>query len=179
MAATVLIRELNGAGPTATDKTSGTVRFKNADNATVDNNDPLVVPGSGQEFSFRKVLRLNVDGTFTEISNPRAYTDGANGFGTGRKLWVNDTAQGSYTQGTVPNEANDPPQFPGVTPMLDMFGFTSGAPKDMDAANAGPFDSTGVPKDIGDFLNLVFEVEPTSSQGVAPGEVLTVAWDEI
>jgi len=33
MAATMLIREKNGAGETATDKTSGTIRMKNADNA--------------------------------------------------------------------------------------------------------------------------------------------------
>ncbi len=36
MAASVQVRELNGAGETGTDKTSGTVRFKKADNATVD-----------------------------------------------------------------------------------------------------------------------------------------------
>ena len=36
MAATVQIREKNTAGQTATDKTSGTIRFKKADDATVD-----------------------------------------------------------------------------------------------------------------------------------------------
>lgn len=179
MAATMLIREKNGAGETATDKTSGTIRFKNADDATVDTANPLVVPSSDTEYSFRKVLRPNVDGTFTEVSNLRAYSDGANGFGTGRKMWVNDTAQGSYTQPAVPTETNDPPQFPGATPMLDWFGFTSGSPKDLDSANTGPFDDTSVPKDIGDYLNLVAELETTASQGVWPGETATFAWDEI
>ena len=179
MAATMLIREKNGAGETATDKTSGTVRFKNADNATVDTNNPLVVPTSNTEYSFRKVLRMNVDGTFTEVSNLRAYSDGANGFGTGRKMWVNNTNETSYTQGTVPTETNDPPQWPGSTPMVDWFGMTSGSPKDMDAGNTGPFNSSGVPKDIGDYLNLVAELETTASQGVWPGETATFAWDEI
>jgi hypothetical protein len=36
MAATVQIVEKNGAGGTTTDKTSGTIRFKNADNSTAD-----------------------------------------------------------------------------------------------------------------------------------------------
>ena len=125
MPATMLIREKNGAGENATDKTSGTIRFRNSDAATVDNTNPLVVPTANTEYSFRKVLRMHISaGTFTEVSNPNFYLDGANTFGTGRKLWMNNTAQGTYTQGTVPTETNDPPQFPGVTPMIDAFGAT-------------------------------------------------------
>ena len=85
MAATVTILEFHGttATPTTTNKTSGTVRFKNADNATVDLNNPMVVPTAGTDYSFEKKLRLNAAGTFTQISNLAAYTDGANGLGTG------------------------------------------------------------------------------------------------
>ena len=180
MPATVLIREKNTGGETATDKTSGTIRFRNSDSATVDNNNPLVVPTSNTEYSFRKVLRMHISaGTFTEVSNPNFYLDGANNFGTGRKLWMNNTAQGTFAVGTVPTETNDPPQFPGVTPMIDAFGATVGAPKDMDAANAGPFNSTGLPKDIADYLHLVAELEIGASQGVWPGETATFSWDEI
>ncbi|KKK62608.1 hypothetical protein LCGC14_3002610, partial [marine sediment metagenome] len=50
MPATVLIEELNGAGQTATDKTSGVVRFKNADNAAVDTANPLVIPTANREY---------------------------------------------------------------------------------------------------------------------------------
>jgi hypothetical protein len=178
MAATVQIVELNGAGPTATDKTSGTVRFKDADNATVDLNNPMVVPPSGQQYSFRKVLRANIaSGTFTQISNLRAYSDGSNNFGTGIKTW--HAVTGTYTQPAVPTESNDPPQFPGSTPMTDWFGTNSGSPADMDATNTGPFDSTSLPTQIGDYLNLVLEVEAAASQGVLTGETLTLAWDEI
>ena len=53
--------------------------------------------------------------------------------------------------------------------MIDAFEATSGAPKDMDASNAGPFNSTSLPKDIGDYLNLVAELEIGASQGVWPG----------
>lgn len=174
MVATVLIREKNGAGETATDKTSGTVRFKNADNATVDTADRLIIPSSLQEYSFRKVLRLNISVVpAVDISNLKAYTDGANGFGTGVKAWYATT--GTYTQGTVPTETNDPPQFPGATPMVDLFGATSAAPIDMDAINAGPFTGTG---DMGDYLNIVMEVETTAVQGTLTAETLTFAYDE-
>ena len=70
MAATVQIVEKNGAGGTQTDKTSGTIRFKNADNSTVDTSNPMVKPGAGTDYSFEKWLRFNVSGgTYTEISN--------------------------------------------------------------------------------------------------------------
>ena len=149
MPATMLIREANGAGPTFTDKTSGTIRFRNSDSSTVDNNNPLVVPTIQTEYSFRKVLRMHISaGTFTEVSNPNFYLDGANNFGTGRKLWANVTAQATYVQGTKPLVSGDPPVFTGLTgtTTIDAFTFTSGAPKDMDAANAGPFNSSGFPR---------------------------------
>lgn len=174
MVATVLIREKNGAGETATDKTSGTVRFKNADNATVDANNRLTIPASGQEYSFRKVLRLNVSvAPDVDISNLRAYSDGGNGFGTGVKVWYAVT--GTFTQPAVPSEANDPPQFPGTTAMTDFFTSSSGSPIDMDGVNTGPFTATG---DIGDYLNLVMEIEPTASPGALTPETLTFAYDE-
>ena len=83
MAATVQIVEKNGAGGTQTDKTSGTIRFKNADNSTVDTNDPLVKPTSGTDYSFEKWIRFNVSGgSYTQITNIEAYSDGSSGLGT-------------------------------------------------------------------------------------------------
>jgi hypothetical protein len=183
MAATVIINEKNGAGETNTDKTTGTVRFKNADNATVDLNDPLVVPGAGQEYSFEKVLRLEVtdEGGMTQIDNLRAYSDGSNDFGTGIKVWYAVT--GVYIQPVIPDEAFDPPQSPAAgspkEDMADFFATTSGAPIDMDAINTGPFTNTSPTEEIGDYLFLVMEVETTASQGVLTAETLTFAYDEI
>jgi hypothetical protein len=182
MAATVVINEWTSPG-TITDKTSGTIRFKNANNATVDLSDPLIVPGAGQEYSFEKWIRLQITdaGGFTQISNLRGYSDGANGFGTGVKCWYALT--GTFDTPVVPNEANDPPQSSAVgSPqenMSDFFGLTSGAPGDMDAINTGPFTDGSPAEHIGDFLVLVMEVETTASNGVTPTETLTCAYDEI
>lgn len=174
MVATVIINELNGAGETATDKTSGTVRFKDADNATVDTNDRMVIPATGQNYSYRKVLRMEITAApDVDIDNLRAYSDGANGFGSGVKVWYAVT--GSYTQPAVPSEANDPPEFPGTTAMVDFFAATSGSPIDMDGNNSGPFTTTAV---IGDYLNLVLEVETGATQGSLTPETLTMAYDE-
>lgn len=183
MAATVAINEFNGAARDKTAKTSGTIRFKNADDATVDLNNPLVVPSSNREYSYEKWLRLEVTaGTYTQISNLRAYSDGANGFGTGIKLWY--ATAGAYSTPKIPAETNDPPHFDaGGSPqpaMSDFFGATSGSPVDLDAINTGPFGS-GSPQfqEIGDYLVLVMEVETTASNGLLTAEGLTCAWDEI
>lgn len=178
MAASVQIREKNGAGETATDKTSGTVRFKNADNATVDVNDPLVVPSANREYSYEKWLRFYIaSGTFTQLENLEYYMDGTNNYGTGIKLWAR--ALSAYSTPGVPTETNDPPQVPvNGTPAAasDAFGYTSGSPLSL---GAGPYDSTGLPKDIGSYLCLVAEVEIGAAAGLKTAETGTFAYDEI
>lgn len=173
MAATVLIQEKNGAGEVATNKTAGVVRHKNADNATVDTANPLIKPSSGQEYSYEKWLRLNINGTFTEVSNLKVYTDGANGLGTGVKLWWATDA--TYSAPVIPSESLDPPQHDAVN-MTNAFSYTSASPLSL---GAGPFDNTGLPKDIGSYLVSVMEIETTAAQGITPSETITFAWDEI
>ena len=163
MAATVQIVEKNGAGGTPTDKTSGTVRFKNADNSTVDLLNPMVKPTSGSDFSFEKWLRLNVTGgSYSQITNIRAYMDGANGLGTGVLLWAKAVA--SYA---TPAEAT------ATTGYTNAFTYTSGSPLSL---GAGPFTATG---EKGDHLVMMMEVQNTASGGLTPSETLTVGWDEI
>ena len=163
MAATVQIIEKNGAGGTPTDKTSGTIRFKNADNSTVDTSNPMVKPGAGTDYSFEKWIRMNVTGgSYTEITNVRAYSDGANGLGTGVNLWAKAVA--SYA---TPAEAT------GTAGYTDFFTYNSGSAL---ALGAGPFSSTG---EKADHLVMMMAVGTTASGGVTPGETLTLAWDEI
>ena len=176
MVATVLIREKNGAGETATDKTSGTVRFKNADNATVDTNNPLVIPTSNTEYSYEKFLRAHIGGTApdTEITNLEFYMDGAKGWAAGVKLWGRGIA--AYTTPAVPTETNDPPQIPvGGTPVAatDAFTWTSGSPLSL---GAGPFSTINT--DMGNYVDLVMEVEIGSTQGALATETATFEYDE-
>jgi len=162
MAATMIINEKNGVGETATDKTSGTVRMKNADDATVNNSNPMVVPGAGSDWSFEKWLQLNVAGTFTQVTNLNFYTDGSSGFGTGVNLWAK--AEVSYA---TPAEGTT------STGYLDAFSYTSGSPLSL---GAGPYTT---PADIGSYLVLLLEVQSTASQGALTPETMTFSWDEI
>ena len=175
MAATVLIEELNGAGETATDKTSGTVRYKNADDAVVDTANPLIIPTSNREYSFEKFLRLRFTvAPDTEITNLEAYTDGASWPQAQVKGWY--VIEAAYTTPAVPTETNDPPQMPvGGTPVaaVDLFALTSGAPADL---GAGPHTGTG---QKGSYLVTCMEVEIGATQGTQPTETLTFRFDEI
>lgn len=163
MPATVQIIEKNGAGGTPTDKTSGQIRFKNADNATVDTSNPMVKPGAGTDYSFEKWLRLNVTGgTYTEITNIRAYCDGSVSFGTGVDVYAKAVA--SYA---TPAEAT------GTAGYANISTYTSGSPLSL---GAGPFSSTG---EKGDHLVMMMAVGTSASGGLTPTETLTIAWDEI
>lgn len=165
MAATVDIREKNGAGETATVKTSLTVRFKAADDANADLNDPIVRPPSGTAYSYEKYLRLNVSVAPTgAITSPRAYSDGANNLGTGVSLFAG--VVGSYTQPVVTDSA---------TATVDLFTYTSGSPRTMDVTNTGPYSGTG---DIADYLVMQIDVADTASPGLTSAETLTIAYDE-
>lgn len=166
MAATVLIREKNGAGETATDKTSGTIRFKNADNATVDLVNPLVKPGAGVDYSFEKWLRLNVSvAPAGNITNPKVYMTGS--ADTGQLLYMKTTNPGTYTQ---------PAEGTTATGYTDAFTYTSGSPKALDVANAGPFTGTG---DIADYLVMLMTVGTTvAAPGTLNAKTITFQWDE-
>jgi len=163
MPATVQIIEKNGAGGTATDKTGGTVRLKKADNSTVDLVAPLVRPAAGSDWSFEKWLRLNVTGgTYTQITNVRAYTDGTSGLGTGVNLWARAVA--SYAT---------PAQGTTSTGYANAFTYTTGAPLSL---GAGPFTGTG---ERGDHLVLLAEVQSSAAGGLTPAETINFGWDEI
>ncbi|CAB4176477.1 hypothetical protein UFOVP1672_14 [uncultured Caudovirales phage] len=164
MAATVVIYEKNGAGGTTTDKTSGTVRFKNADNSTVDLVNPLVKPGTGFDYSYEKWLRAGVTGgSFSQITGLVAYTDGANGFGAGVEMFWKSVA--TYA---TPAEAT------GTTGYVDAFTYVSGTSL---ALNAGTVVGTG---QMGDHLVAFVRINGTTvSGGLTASETATIAWSEI
>ena len=163
MAATVQIVEKNGAGGTTTDKTGGTVRFKKADNSTVDLNNPMVKPAAGSDWSFQKWLRLLVaGGTYTQITNVRVYSDGSNGLGAGINVW----ARAAATYATPAVETAN-------TGYANFFTYNSGAALSL---GAGPFTGVG---EKGDHCVLAAEVTSSAVGGLTPTETLTLAWDEI
>ena len=163
MVATVQIGEKNGTAGTFTDKTSGTIRMKNADNATVDINNPFVVPTAGYDYSYEKWTRLKVTvAPDTNISNLKFYTDGANGFGTGVEAYAK-----AVTTYAAPAEATATAGY------TNAFTYTSGSALDLGTAAV---TGTG---EKGDHSVLMMRVGTNASQGTLSAETMTWSYDEI
>jgi len=165
MAATVEIVEKNGTGGTATDKTSGTVRFKNADNATVDVNNPMVIPGSGTDWSYEKWLRLRASvAPSVQITNVKAYADGTNNFGAGVNVYAKAVAGTAYAT---------PVEGSGTAGFADLFTYTAGSPL---TVGGGTYTGTG---EFADHVVMELSVGTNASQGSLAAETLTFSYDEI
>jgi hypothetical protein len=149
--------------------------MKAADNATVDSNNPLVIPATGQNYSYEKWLRMYIGttGPDTSITNPKFYTDGSNDYGTGIKLWA--TIDGAHSAPVIPSTANDPPQHDAVA-MTNAFTYTSASPLAIDVTNTGPYSGTST--NIADHVILVMEAEAGATQGALSGETITFVYDE-
>lgn len=163
MVATVQIGEKNGAGGTFTDKTSGNIRFKTADNATVDLNAPINVPTSGTNYSYEKWLIAKVTvAPSQQIANLKWYSDGASGLGTGVGLYAK-----AVTSFATPALGTS------VSGYTDFFSYTSGSPLSL---GAGPYTGTG---EKGDHAVMLATVADTATQGLTASETATLAYDEI
>jgi len=168
MAATIQIHEMTALAA-GTDKTSGTIRMKAADNQTVDANDPLVIPSGADIYSYTKQVRPYMEAPpSTNVSNLRWYMDGSNDFGTGVTMQVKN-------EGTTWS-ANINTQLGGTT---DLFAATSGSPLDGDGTDTGPFVPGDDDSYIGDLIKFQMTVASTASNGALSGEDLTLAYDEI
>jgi hypothetical protein len=162
------MREYNGSSGSevATDKTSGTVRFKKADNASVDISDPIPKPGSGlTERSMEKWVRARIDsvGPSGSITDLVFYTSGT--LGTGATVYIRTTAPSTYATPAIP--ANDS----GGT---DASTLSSGSPK---AMGSGPFTSTNT--DIGNFAVLWASLADTvAAPGTLSGQTAFFGYKE-
>jgi len=168
MAATVEIHEMSAAD-TGTDQTSSTIRFKDADNATVDTADPIDIPDAGSVYSYTKTIRAYLeDAPTVQVTNLRVYSDGANGFGTGVSCSCKNVGTSFVAHYKTAMSGG-----------ADFFGKTSASPLDTDATDAGPFVPADVDTYIGDLVDLQLAVASTSSNGQLTAEVLTLAYDEV
>ena len=168
MPATIQIHEMSALAVGA-DKTSGTVRFKDADDATVDANNPLVVPAADSIYSYTKKVRAYMEAPpNTNVSNLRWYTDGNNGFGTGISCTVKNigTTWGANYKTAMSGGA-------------DLFGKTSAAPLDGDGTDTGPFLPAKDDSYIGDLIELQMAIASTAASGTLTAETLTLAYDEV
>lgn len=176
MAATVLIRRLTGAGPTATDITSINTRA-NAEDAhtTAGTSNSILVPASGTNYSYWVVTRLDVTAiTAGTVDNVKWYTDGSNNFGTGVTCKVNTATgyvQATGTAGTTGLQLTTGNYATLAGAPSDAFGYTSGSPLSVSGTTTG----TG---QFGDRVVYQIEVGTTAASGATAQETFTWKYDD-
>ena len=158
------------------------IRFKYADNNTIDNADPIPIPPAGTNRSRWKHIYLQCSvAPDTQIDNMKVYTD-AGGFGTGITVLVGDGTQTKTSISDAGYDLSDTADevltgHDTVSATTDMFTYTSGAPRTVSISEA-----TNIIDAIGestDYIVLSMEVINTASPGDLTDENLTYEYDEI
>ena len=161
--------------------------FKTADDATIDTNNPIVVPASGTRYSFWKQIYLycaNADSN--TIDNVRFYSDGTISFGTGVTLMVGDETptknSGSdagyeVATGTVGLTGNEMvAAHAGLSGSTDAASLTSGSPLTVSISEgSSQIDAAG---ETSNYVILQVNVTSTASAGLTASETLTFQYDE-
>lgn len=171
MPATVTIRRWTGdsGSPTKTDITGINTRANAEDaHSTAGTTNPIQIPTSGTNYSYKVSTRLSADtspaGT---INNLKWYTDGANGMGTG--VGCNAKTESSYAQATG-TEGSTGAEMTGGS---NAFGYTSASPLSVTGSISNP--STG---DFGHFVSYQITVGTTAGPGATNSETFTWKYDE-
>jgi len=167
-------QNLDGLGPPM-------LRFKQADNATIDTVAPMPIPSAGTEYSRWKQIYLYATAApDTQIDNVQIYTDGT-GFGTGITVNVGDefpTKNSGANTGYDVSDTNEVmTNHTDITGSTDLFGYTSAS-----TLTGSISETSNIIVDIGDTSNyfvLQMEVISTASPGDLANETITFAYDEI
>lgn len=160
------------------------IRFKDADDATIDTNDKIVVPGAGNKYSRWKHLSLscsNADGH--TMNNFAVYTDGGawdantdcdigdeqptKNSGSDAGYEVADTADETLAA----NHAH-------VTGVTDFFGYTAGEGTDYDITCSEAGNAIDAANEHCDYITLQFHCSNAASPGDLANETGTFSYDE-
>lgn len=91
MPATVNIVSAHGTTGATSNVDGSSIRFKLADNDTVDSNNPVPIPAAGTNYSYVKQLRFSCGGGLSgTLNNLRFYTSGSFGTGVGLRARSKD-----------------------------------------------------------------------------------------
>lgn len=158
------------------------LRFKQADDATIDSASPMPIPTAGTEFSrWKQIYLFCATAPDTQVDNVRFFTDGG-GFGTGITVNVADQfplKSDLVDTGYDVSDANAVmTTHTDITSITDAFTFNSGSPL------SGPTISEAgniinAINETTNYLVLQMEVISTASPGNLTDETFTFRYDEI
>ena len=158
------------------------LRFKQGDDATIDEVAPMPIPAAGSEYSRWKQLYLEcTTAPDTKVDNVKFYTDGSN-FGTGITTNAADefpVKNAAANTGYDVSDANAVmTTHTDITAVTDAFSFTSGSPLSGPSISEGSaqIDAIG---EMTNYLVLQMVVASTASPGDLANETFTFQYDEI
>lgn len=159
------------------------IRFKQADDATIDAVAPIPIPAAGTNYSrWKQVFMKCTTAPSTQVDNVKFYTDGA-GFGTGITLNIADACplhSSTVTTGYDVADVNTTMASGGhtdVTTVTDAFTYTSGSPKTVSISESGSI--INAINETTNYIVLQMAVGTTASPGNLTDETLTFQYDEI
>jgi len=159
------------------------LRFKRADNATIDSNNPCIVPAAGTSYSRWKSLYLKCTGApSVQVDNVKLYTDGG-GFGTGITVKVGDqfpVHNSGATTGYDVADTDDQAMAGGHTDIstsTDVFTYTSGSPLSLTISESG--NIINATNETTNYFVLQMETTSSASPGDLANETFTLQYDEI
>ena len=169
-------------GSPGTEEEATTVRFKQADDNTIDTNNPIAIPASGTDRSYWKHVYLFAStAPATQIDNVRFYSDAANGFGTGVELMVSTAtptktaaAQPGYDVAAGTTTLTD---HGSVANIASVFGYDSASPLTVSISEAG--NIINAISETSDYVILQMTVADSASSGTLTAETMTFKYDEI
>lgn len=173
MPATVIIAVYHGASPgtPSADVSGTTIRFKRADEDLQDSNNPIPIPNSGANYSWRKSIKLRIlTDPDTEIRNLRFYSEGQS-LGTGRSLRAKQAS--TYTQASSSDEGTE------LSGSVDVDTYTTSSPLVLEA---GQVLANGAAPGEGsqDFVELQAKIDSTAiAGGSANAKGLVYRYDEL
>lgn len=168
-------QNIDGLGPPK-------LRFKQADNATIDALNPMPIPSAGTEFSrWKQIYLVATTAPGTQVDNIRLFTD-AGGFGTGITVNVADqfpVKTALLDTGYDVSDANATmTTHTDITTVTDVFTFTTGSP--LSGITIG--EAGAIINAIGEtchYVVLQMEVISTAAPGNLTDETFTWRYDEI
>ena len=173
MAATVVVKQWTGSGPTVTTITN--LRYKTADDPSgTDTTYPLVKPSSGTNYSYvTTVVPYASVAPTGGLSNLVFYSDGSNTYGTGVTLKGIALAQGSYSQAAGTQGTTGTLSSAVYTSGTDLFTYSSGSPLSLTG-------SLGATTGSGTFqlVQSQMAISTSVSAGTFSTETFTFRYDE-
>lgn len=165
-----------------------TIKYKNADNSTIDSNDKITIPGAGSVYSYWKTMYLKCDANADvhTINNLKIYSDGTNTLDDGGgadSIDVNIGEQfptknsGSTAGYEVANNANEfVAEHGGINSAVSIFTLNSGAALALSISEAGNIINAA--NETSNYFITQCEIKSDASAGATANETGTISYDE-